>query len=140
MDIKQNIDIILICKGWYQKKYNSILEAFNAYYHKYYGCENVKMDKKFALNLFLIDAYTYVDEKTNHKVSFAERIFNNKYHPFSRQHFGEQTVFEEELYDRIVTFFATFDFTDEMDLSEYEDMFIKNIEDDYEDSENYGII
>ena len=42
-------DILLICKGWYNKTlYHNTLEAFNAYYHKYYGCEDIAMDKAFA--------------------------------------------------------------------------------------------
>ena len=44
----------MICKGWYNKTlYDSPLEAFNAYYHKYYGCEDITVDKQFAICLFL---------------------------------------------------------------------------------------
>ena len=47
-------DILLICKGYYNKeKYKSVLQAFNAYYHREYGCEDITMDEGFALNLFL---------------------------------------------------------------------------------------
>ena len=47
-------DILLICKGYYNKeKYKSILDAFNAYYHREYGCEDITMDERFAVNLFL---------------------------------------------------------------------------------------
>ena len=49
-----NTDILLICKGWYNKeKHKDVLSALNAYYHNYYGCEKSEMDKAFALSLFL---------------------------------------------------------------------------------------
>lgn len=54
MNEKTYIEIMLICKGWYDENlYNNALDALNAYYHKHYGCENIIMDKKFALHLFL---------------------------------------------------------------------------------------
>ena len=54
MKDKTLTDVLLICKGWYNKKlYHNILEALNAYYHKYYGCEDITMDKQFAMQLFL---------------------------------------------------------------------------------------
>ena len=37
-------DILLICKGWYSEKYKDILDAFNAYYHREYGFNNIDMD------------------------------------------------------------------------------------------------
>ena len=46
-------DILLICKGWYSKQYKKVLEAFDAYYHREYGCEDITMDRGFALELFL---------------------------------------------------------------------------------------
>ena len=54
MKDKTLTDILLICKGWYNKAlYKNTLEAFNAYYHKHYGCEDITMDKAFAEYLFL---------------------------------------------------------------------------------------
>lgn len=54
MDNEQNVDVMLICKGWYNKqKYEDILGALNAYYHKNYGCEEIQMDKAFTTYLFL---------------------------------------------------------------------------------------
>ena len=54
MKDKTLTDVLLICKGWYNKKlYHNILEDLNAYYHKYYGCEDITMDKQFAMQLFL---------------------------------------------------------------------------------------
>ena len=46
-------DILYICKGWYDDKYESMLDALNAYYHREYGNEDITMDYSFALNLFL---------------------------------------------------------------------------------------
>lgn len=54
MKDKTLTDVLLICKGWYNKKlYHNTLEALNAYYHKYYGYEDITMDKQFAMQLFL---------------------------------------------------------------------------------------
>ena len=33
-------NVLLISKGWYKQLYKNELEALNAYYHKYYGCED----------------------------------------------------------------------------------------------------
>ena len=49
------IDIMLICKGWYNKQlYKDKLSAMQAYYDKYYtyGESQVELTKDFALNLF----------------------------------------------------------------------------------------
>ena len=54
MKDKRITAILLLCKGWYNKTlYHNILEALNAYYHKYYGCEDITVDKAFATHLFL---------------------------------------------------------------------------------------
>lgn len=54
MDEKTMIEIMLLCKGWYDhQKYNSVLHALSAYYHKYYGCLDIVVDEGFALSLFL---------------------------------------------------------------------------------------
>ena len=50
------IDIMLICKGWYNKQlYKDKLSAMQAYYDKYYtyGESQVELTKDFALHLFL---------------------------------------------------------------------------------------
>lgn len=54
MDEKTMIEIMLLCKGWYDhQKYNDVLYALSAYYHKYYGCPDIVVDEGFALSLFL---------------------------------------------------------------------------------------
>jgi hypothetical protein len=46
-------DILYICKGWFNDEYESTLDALNAYYHREYGNEDITMDYRFVLNLFL---------------------------------------------------------------------------------------
>lgn len=48
-------DILLIAKGYFSinDSHKDTLEAFNAYYHKEYGCEEINMDYGFCINLFL---------------------------------------------------------------------------------------
>ena len=51
---KENIDIILICKGWYDTtKHRTILDAFSCYYHTHYGHKDTIITEEFALNHFL---------------------------------------------------------------------------------------
>lgn len=46
-------DILLIAKGYFNEDHKDTLEAFNSYYHKEYGCEDINMDYGFCVNLFL---------------------------------------------------------------------------------------
>lgn len=60
MKDKTLTDVQLICKGWYNKKlYHSTLEVLNVYYHKYYGCEDITVDKAFTTPLAPKYVYFY---------------------------------------------------------------------------------
>ena len=124
-------DILLICKGWYNKKlYYNVLEALNAYYHKYYGCEDITMDKAFAVFLFLKPLALKAIEL---KPRLANYIFEPQYSLISNEE-----KFSEVMYDRLLGLIQMIE-TGMFDLSEYEDMFEKAEECNYED-ESIGII
>ena len=131
MDFETMTDILLICKGWYNKtKYNDVLEALNAYYHKHYGCENINMDKAFAEYLFLRPIVLYAIEV---KPKMARYIFDPIYNPLdNKQPFGEI------MYDRLMGLIQMID-KDTFDLSRYQEMFQKAEACNYED-DTIGII
>ena len=92
-------DILLICKNWYNKElYKSKLDAFNAYYHKYYGNEDIEMSKAFALNLFL--------EPTIIEMSKLDHSIVNKLYEesFAERYNGEVvlTSFVDVMYERSI--------------------------------------
>lgn len=131
MKDKTLTDIMLICKGWYNKeKYHSVLEALNGYYHKYYGCEDITMDKAFAEYLFLRPLALKAIEI---KPTFARYIFEPTYSIINNKE-----IFSEVMYDRLMGLIQMVE-KDMFDLSEYEEMFKKAEECDYED-ESIGII
>lgn len=131
MKDKTITDILLICKGWYNKKlYYNILEALNAYYHKYYGCEDITMDKAFAEFLFLRPLALKAIEI---KPTLARYIFEPQYSLISNKE-----IFSEVMYDRLLGLIQMIE-TEMFDLSEYTDMFAKAEECNYED-ETIGII
>ena len=124
-------DILLICKGWYNKKlYYNILEALNAYYHKYYGCEDITMDKAFAVFLFLKPLALKAIEL---KPRLANYIFEPQYSLISNEE-----KFSEVMYDRLLGLIQMIEI-EMFDLSEYADMFAKAEDCNYED-ESIGII
>ena len=131
MDFETMTDILLICKGWYDKtKYNGVLEAFNAYYHKHYGCEDIIMDKEFAEYLFLRPLALHAIEV---KPKLARYIFDPIYHPLDiNQPFGEI------MYDRLMGLIQMID-KDTFDLSRYQEMFQKAEACNYKD-DTIGII
>ena len=131
MKDKTLTDILLICKGWYNKNlYHTRLEALNAYYHKYYGCEDITMDKTFAESLFLrelaLKAMEVKPTLTRYIFEPICGIIDNK----------EQ--FSEIMYDRLMGLIEMIEH-DTFDLSEYDNMFAKAKECNYED-ESIGII
>ena len=130
MDFETMTDILLICKGWYDKtKYNGVLEALNAYYYKHYGCENI-MDKAFAEYLFLRPLALHAIEV---KPKIARYIFDPIYSPLdNNQPFGEI------MYDRLLGLIQMID-KDTFDLSRYQEMFQKAEACNYED-DTIGII
>lgn len=131
MDFETMTDILLICKGWYDKtKYNDVLEAFNAYYHKHYGCEDIIMDKAFAEYLFLRPLALYAIEV---KPKIARYMFDPIYSPLNnKQPFGEI------MYDRLMGLIQMID-KDTFDLSRYQEMFQKAEACNYKD-DTIGII
>lgn len=131
MDNKTLTDIILICKGWYNKKiYNNQLEALNAYYHKHYGCEGIVMDKAFAYNLFLVPvALKAIEVKPKLAMYLFEPTFSI---------FDNKDLFAEVMYKRLLGLIQMIEH-DTFDMSVYDDMFTKAKECDYED-ETIGII
>ena len=131
MKDKTLTDIMLICKGWYNKeKYHSVLEALNGYYHKYYGRENIIMDKAFAEYLFLRPLVLTAIEI---KPTLARYIFEPIYSPLDNKE-----PFIDIMYNRLIGLIQMID-KDMFDLSDYQDMFEKAKKCNCED-ETIGII
>ena len=130
MKDKTLIDVLLICKGWYNKEqYSNVLVALNAYYHKFYGCEDIIMDKSFALHLFLKPLVLKAIEIDS---SLTQHIFEESCS------FHKNKLFNEEMYDRCLKLIIYIKH-DTFDLSAYQDMFDKLTEKDYVDN-TIGII
>ena len=127
------IDIMLICKGWYNKQlYKDKLSAMQAYYDKYYtyGDSQVELTKDFALHLFL---EPLVSEAIKRSPNLIYYIFNRNRNDINCKDFTT------EMYDRCLTLIAnikkdTFEFDEK-----YLDMFEKAKKYNYED-ETIGII
>ena len=127
------IDIMLICKGWYNKElYKDKLSAMQAYYDKYYtyGESQVELTKDFALHLFL---ETLVSEAIKRTPNLIYYIFNRNRNDINCKDFTT------EMYKRCLTLIAnikkdTFEFDEK-----YLDMFEKAKKCNYED-ETIGII
>lgn len=131
MKDKTLTDILLIAKGWYNKKiYNNPLEAFNAYYHKYYGNEDITMDKAFAEYLFLRPLALKAIEI---KPALARYIFEPQFSVLSKKE-----PFAEVMYDRLMGLIQMIEHG-MFDLSEYGEMFEIAKVCGYED-ETIGII
>ena len=113
------IDIMLICKGWYNKQlYKDKLSAMQAYYDKYYtyGESQVEFTKDFALHLFL---EPLVSEAIKRSPNLIYYIFNRNRNDINCKDFTT------EMYDRCLTLIAnikkdTFEFDEK-----YLDMFEK---------------
>ena len=127
------IDIMLICKGWYNKQlYKDKLSAMQAYYDKYYtyGEPQVELTKDFALHLFL---EPLVSEAIKRSPNLIYYIFNRNRNDINCKDFTT------EMYDRCLTLIAnikkgTFEFDEK-----YLDMFEKAKKCNYED-ETIGIV
>ena len=127
------IDIMLICKGWYNKQlYKDKLSAMQAYYDKYYtyGESQVEFTKDFALHLFL---EPLVSEAIKRSPNLIYSIFNRNRNDITCKDFTT------EMYNRCLTLIAkikkdTFEFDEK-----YLDMFEKAKKCNYED-ETIGII
>ena len=131
MKDKTLTDILVICKGWYNKElYDNPLGAMNAYYHKYYGNEDIVMDKAFAEYLFL---RPLVLKAIEIKPVLARYIFESQFSTISNKE-----PFAEIMYDRLMGLIQMIEHG-MFDLSEYEDMFEKAKACNYEDG-TIGII
>ena len=127
------IDIMLICKGWYNKQlYKDKLSAMQAYYDKYYtyGESQVEFTKDFALHLFL---EPLISEAIKRSPNLIYYIFNRNRNDINCKDFTT------EMYNRCLTLIAnikkdTFEFDEK-----YLDMFEKAKKCNYED-ETIGII
>ena len=132
MKDKTLTDVLLISKGWYNKQiYNNELEALNAYYHKYYGCEDITMDKAFAENLFLRPIVLRA-------IEIKPRLARYLLEPICCKTVKDEQSFAENIYDRSIGLIQMIE-RGMFDLSEYEDMFEKAKACNYED-ETIGII
>lgn len=127
------IDIMLICKGWYNKQlYKDKLSAMQAYYDKYYtyGESQVELTKDFAWNLFLKPLVSEAIKKDPNLIYY---IFNRNRNDINCKDFAT------EMYNRCLTLIAnikkdTFEFDEK-----YLDMFEKAKKCNYEDK-TIGII
>ena len=127
------IDIMLICKGWYNKQlYKDKLSAMQAYYDKYYtyGESQVELTKDFVLHLFL---EPLVSEAIKRSPNLIYYIFNRNRNDINCKDFTT------EMYNRCLTLIAnikkdTFEFDEK-----YLDMFEKAKKCNCED-ETIGII
>ena len=127
------IDIMLICKGWYNKQlYKDKLSAMQAYYDKYYtyGESQVELTKDFVLHLFLEPLVSEAIKKDPNLIYY---IFNRNRNDINCKDFTT------EMYNRCLTLIAnikkdTFEFDEK-----YLDMFEKAKKCNYED-ETIGII
>ena len=127
------IDIMLICKGWYNKQlYKDKLSDMQAYYDKYYtyGESQVELTKDFALHLFLEPLVSEAIKKDPNLIYY---IFNRNRNDINCKDFTT------EMYNRCLTLIAnikkdTFEFDEK-----YLDMFEKAKKCNCED-ETIGII
>ena len=127
------IDIMLICKGWYNKElYKDKLSAMQAYYDKYYtyGESQVELTKDFVLHLFLEPLVSEAIKRTPNLIYY---IFNRNRNNINCKDFTT------EMYNRCLTLIAnikkdTFEFDEK-----YLDMFEKAKKCNYED-DTIGII
>ena len=129
MEDKTLTDVLLICKGWYNKNlYNNELDALNAYYHKYYGCDNITMDKTFAMHLFLQPLALKAIEI---KPTLAKYIFD----PICN---CENESYTDRMYKQLLRLIMMIT-SDMFDLNDYQNM-IKKAEDSHYQDKTIGII
>ena len=136
-------DILLICKGYYNKeKYKSVLEAFNAYYHTEYLCEDITMDEGFAIQLFLKPCVKEFLKEREVNWFCENYLFKVSMHEIGLSHDRmlrkkevKEMSFDEVLYYRLISWLCCLqvkDYNNEwiIDLSDYhsrEDGGIENI-------------
>ena len=108
-------DIMLLCKGWYNKtEYKDIKDALIAYYHKNYGCENITPDYGFINQVLFEPAIREFSEDFNYML--VSYIFK----PCIVGMVNDKNIsYEEGLYNRLVSFFNMMMVLDKVDTSIY---------------------
>lgn len=97
-------DIILLCKKRYDSnKYPTLLDAFEAYYYKRYGCDDIQMDYKFAVNLFLKPSVKFLLTENRIRSFIDSGLFNESFHERYACDANGCTDFYEVLYHRLTT-------------------------------------
>lgn len=119
-------DIIMLCKGRYdKKKYPTLLDALNAYYHQEYGCSYIEMDYKFANFLFIKPTILYCLNYDNSYSFLNNGLFEDTY----EERNNHLTNFDEVLFFRMIKWICLLQVRDQdedgkwhwiIDLSEYE--------------------
>lgn len=100
-------DIILLCKGWYDKeKYPTVLEALKQYYRKNY-CDDMEevLNERFILRVILIEVMREIASK------YSDRLlgFINGYLTYGEMLFmpdENNKDYDYQLFYRIVHFLA----------------------------------
>lgn len=97
-------DIILLCKKHYNtEKFKTLLDALNAYYHKHYGCEEIQMDYKFAVNLFLKPTIEFLLNEDRIRSFMYNGLFEESCNEKSLFNVDGCTDFYEVLYHRLTS-------------------------------------
>lgn len=127
-------DVILLCKGWYNKeKYPTVLDALKQYYRKNY-CDDMEdqLNERFILRVVLIEAMREIANK------YPDRLFGfvNGYLTYGEMLFMPDETnndYDHQMFYRIVNFLARLqmrgDERMEIDTDEY-------FYDDYDDESN----
>lgn len=117
-------DVILLCKGWYDKeKYPTILEALKEYYRKNY-CNGIEehLNERFILRVILIEVMREI------AIKYPDRLlgFVNGYLIYGQMLFmsdENNNDYDHQLFYRIINFLARFqmrgDERIEIDTDEY---------------------
>ena len=96
-------DIMLLCKGWYNKeRYKTTKDALIVYYHKHYGNEDINPTYGFINEVLLKNT---IQELLcdRYKNSFVDYLFK----PYVFGTFNKKGLtYEEELYYRITEFIS----------------------------------
>ena len=92
-------DITWLCKGWYSaKEYPTLLDAFNAYYHKHYsGCDDIKMSYALANRLFLYPTVMTFLNDENISMCLQKLVLEES----SAERLNHITDFQEVLFERL---------------------------------------
>lgn len=100
-------DIMLLCKGWYNKeKYKTTKDALITYYHKEYGCEDIDPDFNF-INVVLLQPAISEFLNDNTKDQFISYIFTDSIIDVCElwdKYNKKKLSYDEELYYRLTHF------------------------------------